>query len=172
MSDTGRRIGDALKGHGGGLRKFHCEAVSAEVAPELLAEQNLHIGLVVDHENERVHARSPDLIRDAPARGRTILKFGELTGLRIDLYRPAMLLDDDVVTDGQAEPSPFTGRLGRKERVEQLLPHLGWNAGAVVAYPDFDPVAEVLGRGSKRRLIVATICFGFALRGCVEAVGD
>ena len=29
-------------------------------------------------------------------------KFGELTGLRIDLYRPAMLLDDDVVTDGQA----------------------------------------------------------------------
>jgi hypothetical protein len=29
-------------------------------------------------------------------------KFGELTGLRIDLYSPAMLLDDDVVTDGQA----------------------------------------------------------------------
>jgi hypothetical protein len=29
-------------------------------------------------------------------------KFGELTGLRIDLNSPAMLLDDDVVTNGQA----------------------------------------------------------------------
>ena len=26
--------------------------------------------------------------------------FGELARLRIDFYRPAMLLDDDVVTDG------------------------------------------------------------------------
>ena len=52
-------------------------------------------------------------------------KFGELTGLRIDLNRPAMLLDDDVVTNGKAQPSPFTGRLGRKERVEQFsLPRM------------------------------------------------
>ena len=57
-----------------------------------------------------------------------------------------MLLDDDVVTNGQAQPSPFTGRLCRKERAEQLLPHLGRDAGAVVAYPDFDAIAEVLGR--------------------------
>ena len=83
-----------------------------------------------------------------------------------------MLLDDDVVTNGQAKPSPFTGRLGRKERVEQLLLHLGRNAGAVVANPDFDAVAEVLGRGSKRRLVVASIRLGFALRRRVEAVGD
>ena len=83
-----------------------------------------------------------------------------------------MLLDDDVVTDGQAKPSPFTGRLCREERVEHLLLHLGRYAGAVVAYPDFDAVAEVLGRGSKRWLIVASICLGFALRGRVEAVGD
>ena len=83
-----------------------------------------------------------------------------------------MLLDDDVVTNGQAEPSPFTGRLGRKEWVEQLLLHLGWDAGAVVADPDFDPVTEVLGRGGKRRLVAATIRFGFALCRRVEAVGD
>ena len=83
-----------------------------------------------------------------------------------------MLLDDDVVTNGQAQPSPFTGRLGREEWVEQLLLHLGWNAGAVVADADFDAVTEVLGRRSKRGLIIATIGFGFALRGCVEAVGD
>ena len=68
-----------------------------------------------------------------------------------------MLLDDDVVTDGQAQPSPFTGRLCRKERVEQLLLHLGRNASAVVANPDFDAVAEVLGRGSQRWLVVASI---------------
>ena len=139
------------------MGKLHREPASAEVAPELLAEQHLDIRLIVNHENERVHARSPDLIRAVPARGRTIREFGELAGLGIDLYRPAMLLDDDVVTDGQAEPSPFTGRFGREERVEQLLPHLGRNTGAVVAYPDFDPVAEVLGRGSKRRLVVASI---------------
>ena len=48
-------------------------------------------------------------------------KFGELAGPRIDLNRPAMLLDDDVVTDGQAQPSPFTGRLCRKGGIEQLF---------------------------------------------------
>ena len=30
-------------------------------------------------------------------------KFGELTGLRIDVDRPAMLLDNDVVTDDDPE---------------------------------------------------------------------
>ena len=52
-----------------------------------------------------------------------------------------MLLDDDVVANGQAEPSPFTSWFGRKERVEQLLLHLGRDAGAVVADSYFDPVA-------------------------------
>ena len=154
----------------GGLGKFHGEAASAEVAPELLAKQHLDVRLIVNHENERVHVRSPDFIRDALRARENDPKFGELAGLGIDLYRPAMLLDDDVVTDGQAEPGPFTGRLCREERIEQLLLHLGWNAGAVVAYPDFDPVAEVLGRGSKRRLVVASIRLRFALRRRVEAV--
>ena len=75
-------------------------------------------------------------------------KFGEHAGLGFDLYRPAMLLDDDVVTDGQTKPSPFTGWLGREERIEHLVLHLGRYAGAVVADADFDAVAEVLGRGS------------------------
>jgi hypothetical protein len=63
----------ALKGHGSGLRKFHREPASAEIAPELLAEQNLDIWLVIDPENEKVHACPPDFIRGAPVRGRTIL---------------------------------------------------------------------------------------------------
>jgi hypothetical protein len=83
-----------------------------------------------------------------------------------------MLLDDDIVTNGQAKPSPFTGRLCRKEWVEQLLPHLRGYTGAVVAYPDFDPVAKVLSRGSNRRLLVATICLRFAFGRRVKAVGD
>jgi len=52
-----------------------------------------------------------------------------------------MLLDDDVVTDGQAQPSPFTGRLGRKEGIEQLLLRLRRDTGAVVADPNLDAVA-------------------------------
>ena len=97
----------------------------AEVAPKLLAKQIFDIRFIVDHENERVHARSPDLTIDVPARGSIDPEFGELAGPCIDLYRPAMLLDDDVVTNGQAKSGPFTGRLCRKERVEQLLFHLG-----------------------------------------------
>ena len=73
MSGRSPAARDALKCHGGGLGKLHREAVGAEVAPELLAEQHLDIRLIIDHENERVHTRSPDLIRGAPARGRTIL---------------------------------------------------------------------------------------------------
>jgi len=100
--------------------------------------------------------------RSAPSDKRTRArendsKFGELTGLRIDLYRPAMLFDNDVVTDGQAKTSSFTGGLRRKERTKQLLPYLGRDTGAVVADSDFDTIAEVLSPGEKHRLIVATI---------------
>ena len=42
-----------------------------------------------------------------------------------------MLLDDDVVTDGEAKAGAFSGRLGRKERIEDLLLHLGRNASAI-----------------------------------------
>src|SRR5208282_2338349 len=73
-------IGDALKGHRGRLRKLHCEAAGAQIAPELLPEQHFDIGLIVDDENKDVHASSPDLIRDAPARGRTILNSVNLPG--------------------------------------------------------------------------------------------
>ena len=46
-------------------------------------------------------------------------KFAELAGLCIDLYGAAVLLYDDVVTNRKAEASPFTRRLGRKERVNR-----------------------------------------------------
>jgi hypothetical protein len=49
-------ISDVLKCGGSGLRKFHCEAVGAEVASELLAKKHLDVGLVVNDENEKAHA--------------------------------------------------------------------------------------------------------------------
>ena len=107
---------------------------------------------------------------EAAVRGRIDPDFGELARLRIDLDRAAMLLDDDIVTDREPEPGAFSGGLGREERIEHLLLHFGRNAGAVVADPDFDAVTEVLRRGSKGRLVVATIGLCFALGRCVEAV--
>jgi hypothetical protein len=55
------------------LGEFHRESARAKIAPKLLPEQNLHIRLVVNHENEQVHHRSPDLATVAARRGRTIL---------------------------------------------------------------------------------------------------
>jgi hypothetical protein len=46
------------------LGKLHCKAASAEVAPELLAEQELDVSLIVNHENKQAHARPPDLAAD------------------------------------------------------------------------------------------------------------
>ena len=71
-----------------------------------------------------------------------------------------MLLDDDVVTDREAEPGAFSGRLRREERIEDLLFHLGRNAGAVVTDADFHTVAKVLwwrqsgSARSRRHLLV------------------
>ena len=83
-----------------------------------------------------------------------------------------MLLDDDVVSDGQAKASAFAGGLGREEGVEHLFLHLGRDAGAVVANRDLHAVAEVLGRGHKGWLIVVSISCLFALGRRIEAVRD
>src|SRR5690348_4425406 len=83
-----------------------------------------------------------------------------------------MLLDDDVVTDGKAEASPLSGRLGRKERIEYFLLQFGRNAGAVVADSNFHAISEVLGRRSQGGLVIISIGFRLALGRCVEAVRD
>ena len=83
-----------------------------------------------------------------------------------------MLLDDDVVTDGQAKASPFSSRLGRKERIEHLLLHLRRDAGAVVADPDFHTITKIFGGRSQGRFVVASICFRFSLGCRIEAVRD
>ena len=46
--------------------------------------------------------------------------FGELARLRIDFNCARMLLDDDVVADGEPHAGPFSGGLRREEGVEHL----------------------------------------------------
>src|SRR5215831_7569239 len=79
-----------------------------------------------------------------------------------------MLLDDDVVTDGKPQASPFSGWFCREEWIEHLLLHVSRNTAAVVADANFNVVAEILGRGSKNRLVVVRL--RFALRRCVKAI--
>ena len=60
----------------------------------------------------------------------------ELPRFRIDLNRTAMLFNDDVVADREAETSALARRLGRKERIENLVFQIRRDAGAIVADAD------------------------------------
>ena len=99
-------------------------------------------------------------------------KLGELAWPGVDLDRSAVLLHDNVVTEGKPEPCPLTGRLGREKRIEHLFLHIGRNAGAVVANADLDAVAQAPGRGRQRRLVAISACLGLALGRRVETVDD
>lgn len=76
-----------------------------------------------------------------------------------------MLLDNDVVADGETKSGALSCRLGREERVEDLFLHIIWNANAVVADPDFHTIAKIFGRGRKDRLVVAICCRAALLKG-------
>src|SRR5262249_491505 len=96
--------------------------------------------------------------------------FGELAGLGVDLDRAAMLLHDDVVTDGQPKSGAFSRGFRCEEGVEHLLFHFRWNTGAVVANPDFHVIAKALSRGSEGGYEIAAIRFRLALGRCIEAI--
>src|SRR5262249_43303817 len=83
-----------------------------------------------------------------------------------------MLLHNDVVTDGEPKPSSFSGRLRCEERVEHLLLHLGWNAGAVVADRDFHLIAKTARRGRKGWLVALAASLGSPLCCRIKAVRD
>src|SRR5262249_22776544 len=109
--------------------------------------------------------------RGGPAR-KNDPKLGVHTGLGVDIDRPAMLLDDDIVADGKAKPGALPGSLVCEKRVEQLLLHRGRNAGAVVADPDFHLIAKAAGRGRKGWLIAIISGLGFPLGRGIKAIGD
>ena len=69
-------------------------------------------------------------------------------------------------------PGAFAGRLGREERLKQLVPDFGRDAGAVVAHPDFDRLAQIAGRHLEGRPIAGPAVAAGALGGGVEAVAD
>jgi len=74
-----------------------------------------------------------------------------------------MLLDDNVMTDRQAQSSPFSGRFGRKEGIENSILYVGRNAIAVIADSNFYPVAEVLCRRRKGRFVSIVSGLSFSL---------
>src|SRR4030095_15348169 len=97
--------------------------------------------------------------------------FREFSQLRIDFDQATMLLDDDVVSDGEPKSGTFAGRLCREKWVKHLLFHLSRNAGPIITDPNFDLVAEISGCGEENRLVVTSLCF-LALGRRVEAIRD
>jgi hypothetical protein len=73
--------------------------------------------------------------------------------LSIDLDRSRVLLDDNVVTEGETKTCPFAGWLGGKEWIEYFLFYPGRNADAIVAYADLDAVTEASCRSSNGGLV-------------------
>src|SRR3984957_2303697 len=104
----------------------------------------------------------PRLARGCHAR-KNHLEFGEFAGASIDLDRSGVLLDDNVVAQREAKTGSFAGGLGRKERIEYLLPYLGKNTDTIVAHPDLDAVTETSGRDHQRRLVAVNPDFPPAL---------
>src|SRR5262245_8420927 len=95
---------------------------------------------------------------------------GELAGLCVNLNCARMLLDDDVMADGEAEASALSGRFGRKEWLKHLFFHVRRYASAVVTDPDFHTITKVSSRGCERRLVVAPIGFSSAPGRSIKAV--
>src|SRR5262245_12397623 len=83
-----------------------------------------------------------------------------------------MLLDDNVVADGEAEAGSFPSGLRRKERIEHLFFHVGRNAGAVVANSNLHTIAKAFGRRSKGWLIAFATGLCFSPRRCIKAIGN
>jgi len=83
-----------------------------------------------------------------------------------------MLLDDDIVTDGEAEAGALAGRLGCEEGVEHLFPDLGRNAGTVVADRNLYSIAEVPCRRPKGRPKAMAGSPSLSLRRGIETVRD
>jgi hypothetical protein len=83
-----------------------------------------------------------------------------------------MLLGNDVVADRQAKSRPLTGRLGREERLEQLVFDLGLDADAIVSDPDLDGVEEIAGRHRQHRSKFRLGIVALSLGGSVETVAE
>ncbi len=78
-----------------------------------------------------------------------------------------MLFHHDVVAHRQAKSGALTRGFGGEKRIEHFLLYFQGDAGAVVADPDFDPVAEALcGRAQHRlkALLAGFLAFGGGIK--------
>ena len=75
--------------------------------------------------------------------GQSNRELSEIADLAIDGDRAAMLLGHDVVADREAEAGAFPGRLGREERLKELVLDLWCDANAIVAHLHLDGLAEI-----------------------------
>src|SRR6516225_4914536 len=96
-------------------------------------------------------------------------ELGEVTDFTVDRDGATVLLGDDLVADRQSKPGTLAGRLGREERLEQLVPVFRRNTDAIVAHPDFDASVEPAGRHLQCRA-VGSAALATALVGGIEAV--
>src|SRR5215472_15021548 len=98
-------------------------------------------------------------------------ELGELADFAVNGDRAAMLQGYDLIADRQAKPGALAGRLGGKERLEQLLPMFPGNADAVVAHPDLDGITHFTSRDLQDRAIRAVAVVA-TLIGGIEAIAD
>src|SRR6516225_4777062 len=82
-------------------------------------------------------------------------ELGEVADFALDRDGAAVLLRYDLVPDRQTKPGALAGRLGREERLEQLVPVFQGNTDAIVTHPDLDDFAELAGRALKCRSVGA-----------------
>jgi hypothetical protein len=88
-------------------------------------------------------------------------ELSELAGPAIDTDRAAMLLGHDVVADREAKAGSLASRLGREERLKELIPDLRRDTKAIVADADLHCLAEFpIGEidhlpGQARRFVAA-----------------
>ena len=83
-----------------------------------------------------------------------------------------MLLDDDIVTDREAEAGALTGWLGCEEGIEHLFPDLGRDAAAIVTDRDLYSIAEVFCRRPNGRLKASAVGLAPSLRRGIKTVRD
>src|SRR6516225_5013223 len=98
-------------------------------------------------------------------------ELGEVTDFAIDRDSAAVLLRYDLVADRQPKPGALAGRLGREERLEQLIPVFQGNTDAIVTHPDFDAFAELAGRDLQCRA-VSSVALAAPLVGGIEPVAN
>src|SRR6516225_2973092 len=96
-------------------------------------------------------------------------ELGEVTDFTVDRDGATVLLGDDLVADRQSKPGTLAGRLGREERLEQLVPVFQGNTHAIVTHPDFDAFAEFAGRDLQCRA-VSSVALAAPLVGGIEAI--